>query len=112
MKKYQIFIFLIVTAIFLGMVKYKFGYKGDGSEFLPSPTVIPTPVPTVVVDDDYSLWKELPYSGNGFVIDRYIGPKELAIKAKGLDKKIVEKRVFEWLLEQKVATESYKLVIE
>lgn len=111
MKKYQLVIWMLLIVLGMGFIKFKYGYKGDGSEFLPTPTVIPTAVPTKV-EDDYVLWKLLPYSDKGFTIDRYIGPKELAIKAKGLDKKVVFQKVNEWLLEQKVATESYKLVIE
>jgi len=109
-KKYQLVIILIIIALSLGIIKLIFGYR-DRGEVTNLITMIP-PTPTPVVDSNYQLWEQLPYSGKGFTIDRYLGPKQLAIKVKGIDKKIVEKKVIEWLVEQKVATESYKLVFE
>jgi hypothetical protein len=73
-----------------------------------APLLTPTSAPTI--DADYPLWKLLPYQGIGFVVDRYVEPLTLTVTVKGVDKKIVEKEIVKWFKENKVATDSHKLI--
>lgn len=109
LKRFQLVAVLLVILAFLIFVKWKYGYK-EGENNIETPAI--SPWPTIVVKKDgadYELWEQLPYQGTGFVVEKYVGPKELSIKVQGIDKKIVEKKVIEWLEGQNVATESYKL---
>ncbi|MCX6726956.1 MAG: hypothetical protein NTY75_04110 [Candidatus Shapirobacteria bacterium] len=107
--KYWVILILCLVVIGMATVKTKFGFKGKYVvEIVPQPTEIPKP--TLV--PGFEVLNFLPYQGVGFVVDRYLGPNELAVQIKGIDKKLAEKMVFEWMKENKVATESYKLKIE
>lgn len=115
-KRNQLVVVLVVLVVFLGFIKIKYGYKGGplppqispqlSEETTPTPTAEPIAIPT---SEGYDLWQLLPYSGKGFTIDRYTDKTTLAIKLKGIDKRVAEKAIYTWLTEQKVATESYKL---
>lgn len=112
LKRFQLVIFLLVVLLVMMLVKWKYGYREE--ENMDKPPII-SPWPTIVVkkdEMDFELWEQLPYRGTGFVVEKYVGPKTLEVTIKGVDKKIVEKKVFEWLIEQNVATESYKLVFQ
>lgn len=87
------------------LIKLKYGYQpGEYSEttltdrqFKLAPTITPTAVPTKTqAEKDYPLIDLLPYKGAGFVIDRYVLPKVIAIKAKGMDQELVKEEVAKW----------------
>jgi len=107
--RYWVILILCLTVIGMAVVKTKFGFKGKYvAEIIPQPTEIPKP--TLV--PGFEVLGLLPYSGTGFVIDKYLAPNELNVKIKGIDQKLATKMVFKWLEENKVATESYKLKFE
>jgi len=110
-KKYWLVGLLIIIAVWMGITKIRYRNVdwGDASQLI-TPTVMPTSAPQI--NEDYPLWELLPYAGNDFTVDRYTGPLVLAIKTNNLNKKIVTEEVYGWLLENKVATESHKLVFE
>lgn len=75
----------------------------------------PTPMPTIApqTNDSYPLWEFIPYSGNGFKIDRYIEPLKLAVKVEEeVNESVITEEIYNWMRENKVATESHKLVFE
>jgi hypothetical protein len=121
-RKYQILIWL--TAIVVAMAVIKITYKPDNSEISNQQisqhgvtvTLVPTMEPEEPVtepetnyDEDFPLWQLLPYSGAGFTVDRYLSPKTLGVKIKGIDKKIVEERIKQWLLQNKIEEGSHKI---
>lgn len=109
--KYRLLIFLTLVVIVMGIIKIRYRNVDWENVYPPiTPTATPTSVPQINVD--YPLWELLPYTGTDFVIDRYMEPGVLAIKTKMLNKKIITQEIYEWLLENKVATESHKLVFE
>jgi hypothetical protein len=96
----------------MAVVKVKYGFNGEEIVVEPTPTdtqldvqAIPTLIP------GFELLNKIPYQGTGFVVEKYINPNELAIKIKGIDKKLAERMVYKWIAENKVATGSYKLKI-
>ncbi|MFA6518196.1 MAG: hypothetical protein WCV93_00910 [Candidatus Shapirobacteria bacterium] len=121
-QKYQILIWL--GAIVVAMSVIKITYKPDKNEIINqqisqpgvtialTPTVEPEPPitePETNYDEDFPLWQLLPYSGAGFTVDRYLSPKTLGVKIKGIDKKIVEERIKTWLLQNKIEEGSHKI---
>jgi hypothetical protein len=109
--KYRIILFLVIIVGLMATTRIAYRNYQWPKPIVETPTtplLTPTIAPTV--DESYPLWKLLPYQGKGFVVDRYIEPLTLSVTIKGIDKKIVEKEIFKWLLENKVATESHKLI--
>ncbi|OGL52212.1 hypothetical protein A3K55_00140 [Candidatus Shapirobacteria bacterium RBG_13_44_7] len=110
-KKYKVIWVLAIIVLGMGLVRWKYGYKGGGEEVAPiAPTV--TPEPTVSIDEeDYPLWRLLPYSEVGFTVDRYIEPLTLMVYIQGVDEKIVAKKIGEWMGKNGVVPETHKIVI-
>ncbi len=114
-RKYLLIIVLLAVAIIMILVKVKYkDYEWvDGQSSLNlsvTPTV--TLKPTKPIDPEYPLWQELPYQGNGFIVDRYLDKRTVVVIPKGLDDKIVEKEVWEWFEGNNVATDEMKIVWE
>ena len=123
LKKYQVILVLSCIVIVMGYIKLT--YKFDESQVVdtsllitptPQSEMSPTPTPdqeSLAVPDlngeKYPAWKLLPYYGEGFVIDRYVAPMTLAVKPKGLDKKLVETEVKAWLVENKFDGANHKI---
>ena len=90
---------------------YKYDESAESNSVNPitliTPTITITPTPEEIPsipdekEEKYPAWRVLPYYGEGFVVDRYIAPLTLAVKPKGLDKKLVEEEVKKWLEENK-----------
>ena len=102
-QQYGVYVFLIGLILLLTVVKIRYGFKGS-VELVATNLVQPTMAePTATVTNtpnqnkDYPVWKELPYKGNGFVVDRYVAPLTLAVKIEKGDKTLVEKEVIKWL---------------
>jgi hypothetical protein len=119
-ERYQIVVILSMTVVVFSVIRVVYGYKGGENLdeervkiTLPSPTPILIPTPTIdpEMSQNYPLWKLLPYEGQGFTVDRYIAPLTLAIKAKGLDDKIVQRKVAEWIANQGVDPGTHKIEI-
>lgn len=110
-KQYWLVGLLIIIAVLMGVTKIKYrNVDWELSSNLITPTVTPTRAPQI--NADYPLWELLPYKGKGFTVDRYIKELELAIKTNSTNKKIISQEVYKWMMENKVATESHKLVFE
>lgn len=107
LKKYQVI--LVLSAVVMGMWWIRKNYQWKEEVSVAAPT--PTGATEEMKDSQYPLWKKLPYFGEGFVVEKYIEPMTLKIESKGLDGEIVEKKVKEWLEENKEASDSHKLVI-
>lgn len=112
--KLRLVILLAIIAISMGVVRlryrnYQWTVPTETIEILPSlaPTLTPTSEPKAEVI--YPLWSVLPYKGKNFEVDSYSGPLTLSVKTSG-NIKTVTKEVHKWMLENKVATESHKLV--
>jgi hypothetical protein len=100
LERYQIIVCLLLIILIMSLIKIKYGYKGKTTEQTkpnPSVTLVPTLKKEEINTSDYPLWKQLPYQGEGFIVDRYIAPKTLAVRAKGLDKILVAKAIGVWL---------------
>lgn len=111
LQRYWLVGLLVIIA--LGMALTKIRYRNvDWSSLEITPTATPSPTSAPLSDVNYPLWKLLPYTEKDFVVDRYTQPLTLAIKTENVNKKIVTQEVYKWMLENKVATESHKLVFE
>jgi hypothetical protein len=109
-SRYWLVGLLVIIAVSMGITKIRYrNVDWDYVVGLITPTVMPTSAPQI--NKDYPLWELLPYTGKDFVVDRYIKENELAIKTNA-NKKIVTQEIYKWLTENKVATESVKLVFE
>ena len=107
-KKYQGIVLLIIVALSLSIIKYRFGYKSDSSnkiQKVATPTSIVL-IPTSNEASDaankfqsvsYPLWNKLPYQGKGFTIDKYSSPMTLEIKLTKSTKEYATKEVNVWL---------------
>lgn len=113
--KYGIIWILVGIIVMMTVIKIKYGYRGNDDQVVPTPTIQSynnLAKPTGINYNDYPLWRLLPYQGVGFIVDRYIAPKTLVVKIKGVDSKIVGKAVLEWLKAQGEAGEGHKLQFE
>jgi hypothetical protein len=109
-KNYKLIWVLLAIVIIMSTVKIKYGYRGEEGGAITTPTIIPTETvvitPTVstesaiVLDVDetkYPLWAKVPYSGNGFTVERYIAPKVLLVQLEGAASISATKAVNAWL---------------
>lgn len=112
MKKYWLIVVLSMVAVGMGIVKisYQLPVNSDQLEEI-IPTTVPTPTTTSIDEADYPLWRLLPYSEVGFVVDRYIEPLTLMVEIQGLDKLIVAEAIGKWMTENGVNPETHKIVI-
>jgi len=101
-----------VIAVLMGITKLK--YKNvNWEELEPMPTIVPSPTSAPQINTNYPLWEFIPYSGNGFKIDHYAEPLVLTIKIDDeINEEMVIEEIYYWMRENKVATESHKLVFE
>ena len=111
LRKYQLVIIMSLILLLMVWSKIKWGNQSTNSNNIPTISTTPTQELSKV-DDEYELWNKLPYRGKGFTIEKYIDKKTLQISIKGIDKKIAENEIYEWLNKNNVATESYKLIIK
>lgn len=109
--KYRIIIILVIIIVFMGITKIRYRNVDWGpTTGLITPTVMPTSAPQINVD--YPLWELLPYKGNDYIVDRYTEPGILAVKTIVLNKKVITQEIYDWMIENNVATESHKLIFE
>jgi len=110
--KYRLIIVLVVIAVLMGMTKLKYR-NVNWEELEPVPTAVPNPTSAPQINTNYPLWEFIPYSGNGFKIDHYAEPLVLVIKTgKESDERVVTEEIYNWMRENKVATESHRLIFE
>jgi len=60
---------------------------------------------------DYPLWEKLPYSGDGFTVERYEGELTLVVENRNEDVLETIKEINSWFLENNIATDSHRLII-
>ena len=105
--------FLAAVAVLIGLIRFK--YRNYNWEEPPvmvtqiTPTQYPTPTSAPQIEVVYPLIGLLPYKGKDFVVDSYSAPLTLSVVTSG-NIKTVTKEVYKWMLKNKVATESHKLV--
>jgi len=115
----RLVIILAIIAVFMGMVRFRYR-NYDWSQLqatvqiTPTPTATQsggqaTPTTTPVIEEVYPLIDSLPYKGKDFTVDSYSAPYTLNIITSG-NIKTVTKEVYKWMVENKVATESHKLI--
>jgi hypothetical protein len=122
-KKYEVVFFLILVVVVLTVVKIKYGWRGE--EAPPLPTAVPTEAivvtPTVatsgaivvkVDETKYPLWQDVPYSGDGFLIDKYLAPKVLGVQLEGASTSSATKAVNAWLKTFGDAGKGHKIEFE
>lgn len=109
MEKYKVFVFLILIIVIMTVIKIKYGYKGE--EFK---NIIPTVTPTVTltVKNDYPLQNQLPYQGEGFIIEKYIAPMTLDMKITTASESGAINDVTVWLNSFGDAIGQHKIVLE
>jgi len=122
-KKYQVFVYLILIIMIMTVVKVKYGVDEESPKSkVQSPKVEITVVPTVTVptievtptinpNDDYPLWRELPYVGKGFTVDKYTAPMTLEMTLTTATESAAVKEVTTWLNTFKEVTRRHKLII-
>jgi len=109
--KYRVYFWLLLVIGIMAAVKWQYrDFNWEESNRLITPTVSPTSAPQV--NDKYPLWELLPYEGKDYTIDRYSQPLVLVIKSKNGDEDKITQEIYEWLRENKIATESHKLIFE
>jgi hypothetical protein len=137
-KNYKLIWVLLAIVIIMSTVKIKYGYRGEatptatqlggqatptatqlGGQATPTETVVVTPTVStesaVVLDVDetkYPLWAKVPYSGNGFTVEKYIAPKVLLVQLEGAASSSATKAVNEWLRAFGDAGKGHKLEFE
>lgn len=118
LEKNQIFVYLILIIFGLTGLKIRYGYKRDGNEQLPIPTPFPTAiiaathVPTKAVEVDYPLFKQLPYYGKGFIVEKYIAPLTLRMILNGATEAKATNDVKIWLRSQGKLGDNHKIELE
>jgi len=109
----RLIIFLAFIAVLMGLTRWKYrNYQWPEEQTVVasiSPTVMPSPTSEPKMEVVYPLWEQLPYKGKTFVVDSYSAPLTLNVVTSG-NIKTVTKEIYKWMLENKVATESHKLV--
>ncbi len=109
----RLVIILAFVAVLMGLTRLKYkNYQWPEIQ----QTIIPTPIivePSVTSapqnEEIYPLIDSLPYQGKNFVVDSYDGPLTLNVVTTG-NIKMVTKEIYKWMEENKVATESHKLI--
>ena len=110
-NRYGLVTLLVLIAITMAITKIKYrntNWENTGGVI--TPTIMP--VKGSQNNENYPLWELLPYKGKDFTIDRYAKPKVLVIKTGSVNKNLISQEVYKWMKENKVATESHKLVFE
>jgi len=95
-KKYGLVFVLIVIVIVLSILKLLYANKGE-QIVIQSPTPIPTVAVKKAVNKNYPLESELPYQGNGFLIEKYVAPMTLNLKLTTATQQQAAKDITVWL---------------
>lgn len=118
LEKNQIFIYLVLIILGLIGLKIRYGYKGDNESTQTSPTSIPTvmatvtTVPTKTEEVDYPLFKQLPYYGKGYIIEKYVAPLTLRMILNGATEAKATLDVKVWLRSQGKLGDNHKIILE
>jgi hypothetical protein len=108
----RLVLILAVVAVLMGITRWKYrNYQWPEVQNIVSiiPTMAPTPTSGPTQEELYPLYNLLPFKGKDFVVDSYLTPFVLNVVTTG-NIKIVTKDIYKWMIENKVATESHKLI--
>lgn len=102
----------------MATVKWKYGVNEKGlkskvESLKVEPTIMPTAeaTPTINPSDDYPLWRELPYTGKGFTVDKYTAPMTLQMTLTTATQSAAVKEVTVWLNSFKEVIKQHKIII-
>lgn len=95
-----------MVAAVMGMVKLMYRDKTWTEVSGLTPTAVPKQQ-----NETYPLWEMLPYSGDGFTVDRYIAPWTLAIKITAGTREEAEVKISKWLEAQGELGKNHTLVV-
>lgn len=116
LEKYQVFVYLGIIVVGLAAVKIKYGYKGNNipttAIISPSPAPTVTTIPTKAVEEDYPLFKKLPYYGKGYIVEKYVAPLTLRMILNGATEKVATNDVKIWLRSQGELGDNHKIELE
>lgn len=118
LDKYQIFIYLGIIIIGLVGLKIKYGYRGENeptnfiSQSTPSPAPSVTTIPTKAEEEDYPLFKKLPYYGKGYIVEKYVAPLTLRMILNGATERSATNDVKLWLRSQGKLGDNHKIELE
>lgn len=103
------------------MIGVKIAYKDVEWETEVNPLVNPEQVQKVEekieteeeinLTRDYPLWEKLPYSGDGFTVERYEGELTLVVENRNEEVLKTIREINQWFLENNIATDSHRLII-
>jgi len=108
----RLIILLAIVAVLMATIRFKYrnySWPEPQSEIQISPTQAPTPTSEPTAEEIYPLYDLLPFKGKGFVVDSYLAPFALNVITTG-NIKDVTKEIYKWMVLNKVATESHKLI--
>ncbi len=122
LEKYQIIIYLVLVIMIMAVIKVKYGATEENSkDKTQSPLITPTveelkptspaATPTIDPKDDYPLWRLLPYSGEGFVVDKYTAPMTLEMTITTATSQDASKAVKEWINSFPEIKRQHKIII-
>lgn len=110
--KLRVVIILAIVAMWMATVRFKYrNYQWQEPQVAIqiSPTTAPTPTKAPTQEELYPLYNFLPYTGKDFKVDSYLAPFTLNVITGGNIKNIT-KDIYGWMIKNKVATESHKLI--
>ena len=103
----------MVVLMLLIRVIYTVKDKTQTKEILK--TVIPTVIPTINDSDfekNYPLWQLLPYTGDGFIVEKYTEPLVLKISLIKGEKATAVEKIVKWMQENKIDPTTHTIVWE
>lgn len=93
----------MVLVSIMGVIKIKYGYREVENQN--------KNIPTVTINNDYPLEKELPYYGKGFIVEKYTAPKTLKMILNGATETEASKAVTSWINSFGDAIGVHKIII-
>ena len=118
LEKNQIFVYLILIIFGLFGLKMRYGYTGGENLSQLTTTTTPTTVATVTTvptkteENDYPLFKQLPYYGKGYIIEKYVAPLTLRMILNGATEAKATLDVKMWLRSQGKLGDNHKIILE
>ncbi|MFA5828484.1 MAG: hypothetical protein WC841_03970 [Candidatus Shapirobacteria bacterium] len=108
---------VIALLMLLTRIIYTAGNKrqNDSRELLKTtvPSLAPTPTSSNIdFEKSYPLWKLLPYTGDGFVVEKYTEPLVLKVSLEKGEKSAGIEKVEKWLEENEISPETHVIVWE
>ena len=103
MKKYSLVI--VLCLIIAVMAAVKITYKPvEVMEIKVVPTIVLTPT-----TNQYPLQDRLPYQGNKFVINKYVGAKVLQVTTKRTDREKIKEEIIKWFTDNQASIEGIQI---